>query len=143
MRDNNIKISNKISIPFSEIEIIAVRSQGPGGQHVNKVSTAIQLRFHIKDSSLPEFCKERLLNLNDNRITRRGDIVIKSQEYKSQTKNREAAIERLKQLIQSVLITRKKRKPTKPTASSREKRLDRKTQKGKIKTLRKKIKSWD
>ncbi|MCK5077276.1 MAG: aminoacyl-tRNA hydrolase [Calditrichia bacterium] len=143
MRDNNIKISNKISIPFSEIEITAIRSQGPGGQHVNKVSTAIQLRFHIKDSSLPEFCIERLLNLNDNRITRRGDIVIKSQEYKSQTKNREAAIERLKQLIQSVLITRKKRKPTKPTASSREKRLDRKTQKGKIKTLRKKIKSWD
>ena len=143
MNENIVKISNNISIPFNEIDITATRSQGPGGQHVNKVSTAIQLRFHIKDSSLPEFCKERLLKLNDKRITLNGEILIKSQEYKSQMQNREAAFERLKGLIQSVLVTRKKRKPTKPTTSSQEKRMDRKTQKGKIKALRKKVKSWD
>ena len=135
-----LQISNKVTIGDEEIEIKAIRSQGAGGQNVNKVSTAIHLRFDINASSLPEYYKERLLALSDSRITKEGVVNIKSQESRSQEANREEALERLKALIQSVAVTEKKRRPTKPTKSSQKKRMDSKTKRGKIKAMRKKVK---
>jgi len=132
-----LKISESIEIPLSEIEIKAVRSQGSGGQHVNKVSTAIHLFFNIKASSLPFPIKERLLSLRDHRITEEGIIIIKSQDSRSQESNREEAMNRLKQLVQSVRVVPKKRRPTKPSRRSQEKRLKRKIQRGRTKSLRK------
>ncbi|MBD2516030.1 aminoacyl-tRNA hydrolase [Nostoc sp. FACHB-973] len=131
-----LQISNIIIIPDSELEISAIRSQGAGGQNVNKVSTAIHLRFDIEGSSLPAFYKEQLLKLNDRRITQEGVIVIKAQEYRSQEQNREEALKRLQELIKSVVVLKKKRKPTKPTRSSQKKRLDSKTKRGQIKSIR-------
>ncbi|NQV37417.1 MAG: aminoacyl-tRNA hydrolase [Candidatus Marinimicrobia bacterium] len=132
-------ISDKISIPIDEIEFHAIRSQGSGGQHVNKVSTAIQLRFDINASSLPVYIKNRLLKLNDSRITIDGVIVIKSQESRSQKKNKDVALYRLSKIITNVLVTPKKRIPTKPTKSSKVKRLDSKTKHSRKKAIRKKI----
>ncbi len=131
-----LKISGKIQIPLAEIEIKAVRSQGSGGQNVNKVSTAIHLFFDINASSLSPEMKRRLFQLRDQRITEEGVVVIKSQESRSQETNREVAFQRLKQLIQSVLVLPKKRRPTKPTKSSRERRLKRKIMRGRTKSLR-------
>jgi ribosome-associated protein len=132
-------ISNNVVIPEREIDIQAIRAQGAGGQNVNKVSTAIHLRFDIKASSLPAFYKERLLQLSDQRISKEGVVVIKAQQFRSQEKNREEALGRLQGLIKSSAITQKKRRPTKPTKGSQKRRMETKTKHGRLKTLRGKI----
>lgn len=131
-----IRISNKVVIPDSEIEISAVRSQGAGGQNVNKVASAVHLRFNIPSSSLPEIYKERLLNLSDQRINKEGVVVIKAQQYRSQEKNREEALQRLSRLIKRASKTPRKRKPTKPSPAARKKRLDNKKKRGQLKSQR-------
>ena len=134
-----LKISKHVKIPEEEIKIKTVLSQGPGGQNVNKTSTAVQLSFSIKASSLPEIYKGKLLNLNDNRITKEGIIVIKSHKYRSRERNKEEAIKRLITIIYSISTPKKKRKPTKPTYGSKEKRLNHKTKHSRQKDLRKKV----
>jgi ribosome-associated protein len=131
-----LHISPHITISDSEIDIHAMRSQGAGGQNVNKVSSAIHLRFDIAASSLPLFYKEELLKLKDHRISQEGVITIKAQQYRSQEQNREDALTRLSELIQRVAILRKKRRATKPTKGSKQRRLESKTKRGKLKTLR-------
>ena len=138
-----LTISKNVAIPDEEIEIHAVRAQGAGGQNVNKLATAIHLRFDIKASSLPEFYKQRLLKLNDRRINKDGVVIIKAQQYRSQEKNRAAALERLAELIRAVGHTAKRRIPTKTPRSVQQQRLAAKTQRGKTKTLRKKVSTND
>lgn len=134
-----LKVSSKISIPLEEIELHAVRSQGAGGQNVNKVASAIHLRFDITASSLPEEVKTRLLHLQDQRISGDGVIVIKAQRFRTQDKNRADALERLADLVGRATRRRKKRVPTRPTRASKERRLKKKTRRGQIKSLRGKV----
>ncbi|HEY6262354.1 MAG TPA: alternative ribosome rescue aminoacyl-tRNA hydrolase ArfB [Nitrospiraceae bacterium] len=131
-----LHISPHVTVPDSEIDIHAMRSQGAGGQNVNKVSSAIHLQFDIAASSLPLLFKEELLKLRDSRISEDGIITIKAQQYRSQEQNREDALARLSELIQSVAIPRKKRKATKPTKSSQNRRIESKKKQGRLKALR-------
>ena len=131
-----LHISSHVTIPDSEIDIHAMRSQGAGGQNVNKVSSAIHLQFDIAASSLPPFYKEELLKLKDHRISQESVITIKAQQHRSQEQNREDALTRLRELIQSVAIPRKKRRATKPTKGSQNRRIESKKKQGRLKALR-------
>jgi len=138
-----LQISNNVSIADSEIDLSAIRSQGAGGQNVNKVSSAIHLRFDINASSLPDFYKTRLLNLKDSRISKQGIVIIKAQRYRTQEKNRLEALQRLQELIKSVTAVKKKRISTKPSKASKTRRMDDKKKKGRDKQLRRKVKDTD
>ena len=136
---SSLHITDRVAIPMAEIQMDAVRSQGAGGQNVNKVATAIQLRYDIAASSLPDYLKERLLALSDHRITQDGVVVIKAQSSRSQERNRAEALGRLQQLVRTVTVVPKRRRPTKPSRSAKRKRIEQKKHRGKIKKLRRSV----
>ncbi|WP_290653620.1 alternative ribosome rescue aminoacyl-tRNA hydrolase ArfB [Aquisalimonas sp.] len=131
-----LRITPSIAIPLDEIQLDAVRAQGPGGQHVNKAATAVHLRFDIQASSLPDEVKQRLGDSNDQRITRDGVIVLKAQKYRSLNRNREEALARLRELIHGATLVPRKRKPTGPSRGAKRRRLESKKRRGQTKTLR-------
>jgi len=132
-------MSGSVRIPYDEIDITAIRAQGAGGQHVNKVSSAIHLRFNIQASSLPQAYKQRLLQLRDRRITSDGIIIIKAQQYRSQDQNKSDAINRLHALIRTAIIPPKKRVPTRQSRNAIKRRMEHKTRRSQLKSLRKKV----
>lgn len=135
-----LKINDTLSIPLQEISISAIRSRGAGGQNVNKVSTAIHIRFDVRTATaISDEDRERLLKMKDRRLSKDGVIVIKSQRYRSQDKNRSDALERLAEMIRTALVVEKPRKATKPSKKSRQKRLDEKTRRGRLKESRGKV----
>ena len=135
----HLVLSNSVRLPLAEIDFEAIRAQGAGGQHVNKVSSAVHLRLDVQASSLPDTYKTRLLALRDSRISKDGVIVIKAQRFRSREKNRDDALVRLVDLIKSAMVVQKSRRKTKPTRNSQRKRMDSKSKHGKLKSLRKRI----
>jgi len=134
-----LQITQSISIADDEIDMQAIRAQGAGGQNVNKVSSAIHLRFDIHASSLPETCKQRLLSIRDRRINSQGVIIIKAQQHRSQEQNKIDALNRLKELIKAAIVVPKKRRPTRKSRASIKRRLDHKNKRSQTKSLRKKV----
>ena len=136
MNEERLRLSTRVAIPLAQVELTAVRAQGAGGQHVNKTSSAIHLRFDVRASSLPEDCKERLLARRDQRLTTEGVIVIKAQQHRSQEANREAALERLCVMLRAALIAPRARKATTVSRAAKARRTDAKVQRGRVKALR-------